>query len=82
MILLLLLLVHFLQSISDIREWKRGVEVYLRKNTHRQFEWSLIAPPSTGPITLATAKTEDIIAIYLPYFSAGTTMVAMTPTME
>lgn len=55
---------------------------YLRRNTHLQVECSLIAPPSTGPRTLARAKTEDIIAMYLPILSKGTISGAMTMTME
>jgi hypothetical protein len=51
-------------------------------NLHLHVVLSLITPPSSGPRILATAKTEEIIAMYLPNFLAGTTAVTTTPTIE
>jgi hypothetical protein len=39
-------------------------------------------PPSRGPRILDTAITDEIIAIYFPYFSVGTTRIITTPTIE
>ena len=66
----------------SIRQTPKKTIAYLRRKTHLQVECSLITPPSTGPRILARAKTEDIIAIYLPILSKGTISGAMTMTME
>lgn len=55
---------------------------YFNKKIHRHVEWVVIAPPRTGPRTLAMAKTEEMTAMYLLYFSRGTKPGAMTMTIE
>lgn len=55
---------------------------HFNKNTHRQVVCVLIAPPRIGPRTLARAKTEDMMAIYLPNFSRGTKVGAIIMIME
>jgi hypothetical protein len=61
---------------------REGRGTYLSKNTHLHVVLSFITPPSSGPRILATANTEEIIAMYFPNFSVGTTAVMTTPTME
>jgi hypothetical protein len=42
----------------------------------------LIAPPRSGPRIADTAITEEMMAMYFPYSSAGTAAVVTTPTIE
>ena len=41
-----------------------------------------MTPPSTGPRTLARAKTVDMMAMYLPNSALGTSDGAMVRVME
>jgi len=56
-------------------------DTHLSKNTHRQVVCVAIAPPKTGPTTLAIAKTDDTIPIYFPYSERGTKVGATTSVM-
>lgn len=55
---------------------------YLSRKTQRHVECVEMAPPMIGPRTLARAKTEEMIPMYLPYSSFGTRVGASTKVIE
>ena len=59
-----------------------GFGAHFNRNTHRQVEWVVMAPPRIGPRTLAIAKTDETIPMYFPNLSRGTRVGAITSTME
>lgn len=57
-------------------------DAHFSKNTHLQLVFAAIAPPTNGPVKLAMAKTDEMMATYLPYSVTGTIVGARARTME
>jgi hypothetical protein len=59
----------------------KGSTYFIRK-IHLQDVPELMAPPKTGPKSMAKPRTREVPAVYVAYFDGGTSSKNMTMTSE